>query len=144
MVIRSVAATRASLACGSREEAVPVPIAARMALNANAASDIPRAAAIEAKRAFSSAEGRAVIDGVVDWVVRLMGDSGPSNWAGAGDDGRLPGQPGHPRDLVDFAPLRVLQVVGFAIDRPRRGVPPNFAPDVAREPTRIEHPAGSP
>jgi hypothetical protein len=133
MVIRSVAESRASLSCGSKEKAVLVPIAARMALNANAASDIPRAAATEAKRAFSSAEGRAVIDGAVDRVVRLMDDSGPSDCAGVGDDGRLPGQLGHPCDPVAFAPLQVLQAVGFAIDRPQRGVPPVFALDVARD-----------
>jgi hypothetical protein len=49
-----------------------------MALNASAASDIPRAAARAVNRAFSSFEGRAVMEGAVDRGVRLMGDSGSS------------------------------------------------------------------
>jgi hypothetical protein len=144
MVIRSVAETRASLSCGSQEDAVPVPIAARMAFNASAASDIPRAAAREAKRAFSTADGRAVIEGAVDGVVRqLIGDWEPGDCVGARCDCRSPGRTSHRSAGVDMAPLQALQVGKFASDQSRRGVPGNLELDVAREPTRTELPARS-
>ncbi len=133
MVIRSVAETRACLSCGSQEDAVAVPIAARMAFNASAASDIPRAAARAAKRAFSTADGRAVIEGAVNRVVgQLIRGWGPGDNVGARYDCRAPGRAGRRSADVGVAPLRALQVGDVAIDQLRHGVPGDLQLDVAR------------
>src|SRR3989449_8038883 len=70
MVIRSVAATRGAVGETCCRESVA--ITARMAVNASADSDRPRAAASVAKRSFSSGEGRAVIEGSVDLAERQV------------------------------------------------------------------------
>jgi hypothetical protein len=63
-----------------------------MAMSASADSDMPARSAKQVNRAFSAAEGRAVIEGAVDRGVRqLIGDSGPGDCVGTRYDRRGPG-----------------------------------------------------
>ena len=62
MVIRSRAASRAAVAADVRARLSRPSRTVRMAFRASAASDNPETAASVAKRAFSSGDGRAVIE----------------------------------------------------------------------------------
>src|SRR6202050_2178566 len=72
MVIRSVAGPRAGAGTDSRNGAASGFKSLRMAIIASADSETPDAAASVAKRAFSAAEGRAVIDGRDDLAERQV------------------------------------------------------------------------
>jgi hypothetical protein len=75
-VILSVARTRVGAVAAVAGSALPSGfIMDRMAMSASADSDMPARSANQAKRAFSSAEGRAVIEGarlgVAPWSLTL-------------------------------------------------------------------------
>jgi hypothetical protein len=72
MVMRPVPGTRAAVGETWWREPESVAMTARMAVNASADSDRPRAAASVAKHYFSSDEWRAVIEGRGDLAERQV------------------------------------------------------------------------
>lgn len=107
-----------------------------MAFSAKADSDSPRAAARLANRSFSSAEGRVVIDGTADRVVRQLIDIG-NRWIRTNYGPRAPG--GDSIGGTKFAPMRVLQAVQRGVRPYDRVQGPETVVNLLTGITRSEH-----